>query len=227
MKQWSRFTGVIPKTLLFSSFTFAALVGAIVLTPPRASAGASPVVRPSSYPTPYGAIVPAGVNIPVLLVTQINSATFDVGDRYEFKTAKDEKLGSIVVPKGTLGHGRVSSIVRADKNHNGSVGLQTDSIDLGDGTPVWVDIDPKVTVSGHLADKHTRFYGLAIGTDYSGNMILDPGAPFTVTTITRRAVPAPLVTPTPGPSPSPAATASAARSTVSPPATTAPLPSPT
>jgi hypothetical protein len=169
---------------------------------PRTSASAAPRVRPSAYPTPYGAIVPVGVKIPVLLVTEINSATFDIGDRFEFKTAQDEQLGDIVVPKGTLGHGRVSNLVRADNNHNGSVGLQTDSIDLDDGTPIWVNIDPRVAVHGHYADKHTRFYGVAIGTDYSGNMILDPGSPFTVVTISRRAKPAPLVTPSPGPSPS-------------------------
>ena len=219
--------GVIPKTLLFSSFTFAVLAGAVLCATSKTPVvAAAPKARPSAYPTPYGAIVPAGINIPVLLVTEINSATFDVGDRFEFKTAKDEKLGAIVVPKGTLGHGRVSSIVRADKDHNGSVGVQTDSIDLADGTPLWVDIDPKVAVSGHLADKHTRFYGLAIGTDYSGNMILDPNSPFTVTTITRRAVPAPIVTPTPSASPSPSAMMSAAPSTAMPKKTAAPVPSP-
>jgi hypothetical protein len=163
------------------------------------------------------------VKIPVELVTEINSATFDVGDRFEFKTTQDETLGDVVVPKGTLGHGRVSNLVRAENNHNGSVGLQTDSIDLADGTPIWVNIDPKVAVRGHYADKHTRFYGVAFGTDYSGNMILDPGSPFGVVTIARRAKPAPLVTPSPGPtvSPGPNATHSPVAVVVSPAAVTA------
>ena len=189
----------------------------------HSSAEAAPTVRPSAYPTPYGAIVPTGVKVPVVLVTEINSATFDVGDKYEFKTTQDEKLGDIAVPKGTLGHGRVSSVVRADDKHNGSVGLQTDSIDLADGTPIWVDIDPKVQVQGRLADKHTRFYGLAIGTDYSGNMILEPNEPFTVVTIARRAFPAPLVTPSPAPAgtSTPSAMTSAPAAMASAPAMTA------
>ncbi len=178
---------------------------------PRTTAVAAPRARPrpTAYPTPYGAVVPSGIKIPVVLVTQINSATFDIGDRFEFKTAKDQKVGTIDVPMGTLGHGRVANVTRADNDHNGSVALQTDSIDLPDGTPIWVDIDPKVSVNGHYADKHTRFYGLAIGTDYSGNMVLDPGAKFGVMTIRRRAFPAPLVTPSPSASASSAPLGSA------------------
>jgi hypothetical protein len=206
LKQWLRFTDGTRKALPFSAVSLGALAFFVALfAAPHSSVAAAPKAHPSAYPTPYGAIVPLGVKIPVELVTEINSATFDIGDRFEFKTAQDEKLGDVVVPKGTLGHGRVSNLVRADKDHNGSVGFQTDSIDLPGGTPIWVNIDPSVAVHGHLADKRTHFYGIAIGTDYSGNMILDPGSPFMVVTIARRAQPAPLVTPSPSPAPSPSA----------------------
>jgi hypothetical protein len=203
-----RFTGVIRKALLFSAVSFTAIASLALVTAPRTAVQAAPKARPTPYPTPYGAIVPIGVVVPVELVTEINSATFDVGDRFEFKTTQDEKLGDILVPKGTLGHGRVATVVRADNGHNGSVGLQTDSIDLSDGTPIWVDVNPKVQMRGHYADKRTRFYGIAFGTDYSGNMILDPGMAFSVDTIKRRAHPAALVTPSPGPTQSPAPTSS-------------------
>jgi hypothetical protein len=159
-------------------------------------------------PTPYGAAVPAGVEIPVELVTQINSATFNVGDSFAFKTAAETKLGDsmspdgvIDVPKGTPGHGRIASIVRADSKHNGDVTLQVDSIDMTDGTPIWVNIDPKTPVRGHLADKRTHFLIVAVATDFSGNMVLEPGTPFRVVTIPRRAAPAPLVTAPPTPLP--------------------------
>jgi hypothetical protein len=166
--------------------------------------------RPRPEPTPYGAAVPAGVEIPVELVTQINSATFNVGDSFAFKTAAETKLsdskspdGVIDVPKGTPGHGRIANVVRADNKHNGDVTLQVDSIDMPDGTPIWVNIDPKSRVQGHLADKRTRFLVVAVATDFSGNMVLEPGTPFKVVTIPRRAAPAPLVTAAPTPLPTP------------------------
>ena len=162
-----------------------------------APGGAGARTRATPAPTPYGANVLPGVDIPVELVTQINSATFQVGDSFEFKTTRDMNVGGVDIPEGTGGHGRVASVERATNKENGSVAIQADSLDLSDGTPVWVNIDPKAPVQGHLADRRTRFLVVAISTDFSGNMVLEPGTPFKVVTISRRAAPAPLITSSP------------------------------
>ncbi len=195
MERWLKFTGGIPSARLFSCLVCVAVAATAAFAAPRARP--TPVPKHSAYPTPYGAIVPAGVDVPVVLTTQINSATFEVGDSFEFHTAKDIKLGDVDVPKDTPGHGRIARVVHANKDHNGDVSLQVDSIDLPDGMPIWVNIDPKSTIHGHLADRHTRFFVVALSTDYSGNMVLEPGTAFSVTTIARRAGPAPLLTATP------------------------------
>lgn len=50
--------------------------------------------------------VPLDVRIPAELTAQITSLTAKVGDTFAFRTTKDEKLGDLDVPAGTLGHGR-------------------------------------------------------------------------------------------------------------------------
>ncbi len=195
--------GVTRNARLFSLVTATALVAALAAGVPGGVAARS--VKASPVPTPFGKNVPVGVEIPVELVTQINSATFQVGDSFEFKTTKDMKLGDIDVPQGTGGHGRVASVERATDKQNGSVAIQADSLDLSDGSPIWVNIDPKAPVQGHYADKHTRFLVVAISTDFSGNMVLEAGTPFKVVTTTLRAGPAPLITSSPEPDASSAA----------------------
>jgi hypothetical protein len=143
-----------------------------------------------STPVPYAP--PAGLAVDVALVTELSSATCEVGDRFEFETTKDVTLGTIVVPKGTHGHGRVASVSHADPQHDGSIAIQVDSIDLADGTVVWVDMDPKAHLGGRLADKHTRIKVLAVATTYSGEMILPQGTTFDVLTIAPRQHPAAL-----------------------------------
>ena len=175
--------------------------------------GAITYPHPSPGPTLYGLAVPEGVKISVVLTQRLDSGTNNVGDAFEFKTSKDVKLGDYSVPAGTPGHGRVSHVVRATKGHDGSLSLQADSIDMPDGTPVWVNIDTNQEIKGHLADKHSHFAVVAITYDYSGNLILDPGTPFIVITGPRRAHPAPLITSAP--------------SSGQPPAAETPMPAPT
>jgi hypothetical protein len=157
---------------------------AILLSAGAASVGAA---------SPLAAVAPpVGLAVDVALVTELNSGTCDVGDRFEFETTKDVTLGTIVVPKGTHGHGRIASVSRADAQHDGSIAIQVDSLDLADGSVLWVDMDPKAHLGGRLADKHTRIKVLAVATTYSGEMILPPGTPFDVLTIAPRQHPAKL-----------------------------------
>jgi hypothetical protein len=151
----------------------------------------TPVFAFAASPVAAGA-PPAGLAVDVALVTPLSSGTCSVGDRFEFETTKDVVLGTLVVPKGTRGHGRVANVSRADATHDGTIGIQVDSIDLPDGTIVWVDMDPKAHVGGRLADKHTRIKVLAVATSYSGEMILPQGTPFDVLTIAPRRHPAAL-----------------------------------
>jgi hypothetical protein len=139
---------------------------------------------------------PAGLAVSVELVTPLDSATCNVGERFEFATTKDVTLGTLEVPKGTHGHGRVAGVKRADAKHDGSIAIQVDSLDLANGMTVWVDMDPKAHVGGQLADKHTRLQILQVATTYSGDMVLTPGTTFDVLTIPPRHHPAELASQT-------------------------------
>ena len=205
MEPWSKSTDGTRSAQLFSFVGALALVAAMIATLPGGAVARGAKASPA--PTPFGKKVPIGVDIPVQLVTQINSATFQVGDSFEFKTTKDVNLDGFQVPVGTGGHGRVASVARATDKQNGSVAIQADSLDLSDGTPIWVNIDPKTPVQGHLADKRTRFLVVAISTDFTGNMVLEPGTQFKVLTTTLRAGPAPLITASPDASTSPSSPA--------------------
>jgi hypothetical protein len=152
-------------------------------------AGAVPALARSTD-VPYAP--PAGLAVDVALITELNSGTCTVGDRFEFETTKDVTLGTIVVPKGTHGHGRVASVSHADAQHDGTIAIQVDTIDMPDGTVVWVDMDPRAHLGGRLADKHTRIKVLAVATTYSGEMVLPPGTSFDVLTIAPRKHPAAL-----------------------------------
>jgi hypothetical protein len=171
--------------------------------------------------------VPTNQFVRVSLTQTLTSATAHVGDTFGFATTKDEMLGTLAVPKGTLGHGRLAIVRPAVGREPGLLALQADSIDLPDGDTVWVNIDPNGGPHGHLADQHVRPglspIGLGYVTSTSGDMVLDAGATFDVMTIPPRTVPAPLWTATPPPTmPMPIGTP-----TPPPPAPPSPTPTPT
>jgi len=144
-------------------------------------------VSPATARSNNGAYAPpVGIAVPVQLLTELSSASCNPGDRFDFETTKDATLGTLAVPKGSRGHGRVASVTRADDKHDGKIAIQVDSIDLADGTTVWVDMDPKSHVDAHLADKHTKLEVLEVATTYSGDMILTRGTTFDVLTIAPR-----------------------------------------
>ena len=147
--------------------------------------------------------VPTNQFVRVALTQPLTSATAHVGDTFGFVTTKDEMLGTLAVPKGTPGHGRLAIVRPAAGREPGVLALQADSIDLPDGDTVWVNIDPKGGPHGRLADQHVRPglspIGLGYVTSSSGDMVLDAGATFDVMTIPPRTVPAPLWTATPPP----------------------------
>lgn len=148
--------------------------------------------------------VPLNVRIPAELTAQITSLTAKVGDTFAFRTTKDEKLGDLDVPAGTLGHGRVAVVSPAHDRQNGTMALQADSIDLSDGRTIWVNVDNAKPMRGHLSNRHTHFaiVPLPIGvvpitrTSLDGNMVLEPGTSFTVVTIAPRPAAAPLMSAT-------------------------------
>jgi len=178
--------------------------------------------------------VPVNQSIPVALTQSITSQTAQVGDPFTFATTKDVKLGSLALPKGTPGHGRLAVVTVAHGKSRGALALQADSLDLPDGGTIWVNIDASKPPKGRLADKHTKplFLPLPIGigggytTTTSGNMILDKGTTFSVLTIAPRAAPAPLLTATPTPVPtlSPTPAAQMKKASATPPSSPSPVP---
>jgi hypothetical protein len=186
--------------------------------------------------TPAAPAIPVGVKIPVVLVGTYTSETAHVGDTFQFKTTKDEKLGEVTVPAGTPGHGRLAVVQKAEGKQHGNLSLQADSIDLPDGRTVWVNIDTEKPPTGRLSKRHTTpvvmpFVGAVVQTT-SGDLVLDSGIPFGVVTILPRRAPAPLLTapPTPvppAPSGAPAPAAGASAPAAPPPSATTPLPAAT
>jgi hypothetical protein len=173
--------------------------------------------------------VPTNQFIRVALTQTLTSATAHVGDTFGFATTKDEMLGTLAVPKGTLGHGRLAIVRPAAGREPGVLALQADSIDLPDGDTVWVNIDPNGGPHGRLSDRHVRPgvspIGLGYVTSTSGDMVLDAGATFDVMTIPPRTVPAPLWTATPSATIAPRVVAPVAMPIPTP--TPPPTPSPT
>jgi hypothetical protein len=118
----------------------------------------------------------------------VSSETAQAGDLFYFKTKSDVTLGSVTLPAGTPGTGRLATVVKATKSAPGQLALQADSLTAAT-TTVWVNIDtsPKVQPHGKYSSKK--------------DILLDPGMAFRVTTIAPRSKVAPLVEETPGPQP--------------------------
>ena len=196
----------------------AALLGMGTASVGSASGATRPVAsRPVATPVPAGfnaVEVPVNVKIPTELAQQLSSLTAHVGDTFTFRTLKDATLGTVVVPAGTPGHGRVAIASPAHDRAQAEMALQADSLDLPDGRTISVNIDTSKPIRGYLSDKHTHFTVLPIPigvipivrSSRSGNLVLDPGATFAVITTMPRTVPAPLLTATPKVTPTPKAT---------------------
>ena len=151
------------------------------------------------YPSPSATPgYTTGIGIDVALTEPVTSETAHVGDTFSYNTLEDTKLGPIDVPAGTPGKGRLAVVVPAQGDNNGQLTLQADEIDLADGSVVWVNIDTTVPPHGHYSKNRskTNVYPLVvvISKKSSGDLVLDVGTKFRVTTIPPRKGPAPLLT---------------------------------
>jgi hypothetical protein len=127
-----------------------------------------------------------GVTFGVVLTQPVTTETAHVGDTFFFKTAEDVKLGDVDLPAGTPGTGRLATAVAATSTTTPQLALQADSLTNGAET-IWVNIDPSVKIKGHYSTHR--------------DLVIDPGATFSVLSILPRAKLAPLVTPPPENSP--------------------------
>ncbi len=162
--------------------------------------------------------MPTGIRIPVTLSETLTSGTARVGQTFRFTTDRTQTLGGLAVPGGTGGTGRVAAVSRASKGHNGSLLLQADALHpAGDARPVWVDMGGK-PLAAHYAKKHVfpavipvpPFFIPTAYVDQTGDLIIDAGTHFSVTTSVARpglsplygnATPDPDLTPPASPAP--------------------------
>ena len=154
--------------LAFAALAAGAAAGAQTTSPPAEAAS----------PAPYA----TGVSIDVYLTAPVNTQTAQVADSFSFQTKSDVPLGSLDVPAGTPGHGRLAVVAPATNSQSAHLSLQADSIDLPNGQTVWVNIDPSMTPVGHYTNGR------------NGNIVLDVGTRFRVITISPRHMLAPLLT---------------------------------
>lgn len=165
-------------------------------------------------PSPVPAAIPTGVRIPVTLAETLTSGTARVGQTFSFTTDRAETLGTLAVPRGTTGTGRIAAVSRAVKGHNGSLLLQADALhSASDTAPIWVDMGGK-PLSAHYAKKHVfpaiipvpPFFIPTAYVDHTGDLIIDAGTHFSVTTSLSRPALSPLYNnATPDPALTPAA----------------------
>lgn len=180
------------------------LLAVAIFSGTTATSAATGLVTAPPTPTPE-------IHIAAELTERLTSLTAHVGDTFAFKTTHDEKFGDLDIPAGSIGHGRLAIVTPAHDRHNGALSLQADTITLPDGKTLWVNIDTTKPIRGHYANRHTHFtiVPLPIGivpisrTRVEGNLILEPGTPFSVFTIAPRKELAPLLTAPPVASPAP------------------------
>ena len=82
------------------------------------------------------------VSIPVKLTEGLSSDHAKEGQRFEFVTTRDATVGSVTVPAGTPGHGKVASASPAHLNHAGNLTLEVQSLDLPSGQTIAVTAPP-------------------------------------------------------------------------------------
>ncbi|GAC1567107.1 MAG: hypothetical protein NVS2B3_03520 [Vulcanimicrobiaceae bacterium] len=154
--------------------------------------------------------VPVGVRIPVSLAAAVTSRTAHVGDPFAFKTTREVRLGDVIVPAGSPGAGRIAAVMPAHDRERGSMSLLTDAIELPGGRSISVNVDPATPLRGHYADRHTHvkllFFIVALvpvsKTTLDGDLVLDAGTSFDVTSAQPRTVPAAIPSATPSAMPS-------------------------
>lgn len=126
--------------------------------------------------------VPAGVQIPVTMVSSVNSASAKVGDAFDFRTTQDVRAGSTLIPSGTLGHGIVSAVSHAAGNHRGTLTLAPQYLILASGERVTV----ASTTESYAARRHVFPFlvpGVIVGVENpGGNVTIGPGTNFKVVT---------------------------------------------
>ena len=86
---------------------------------------------------------PETVSIPVKLSESLSSDHAKEGQPFEFVTTREATVGSVTVPAGTRGHGKVASASPAHLNHAGNLTLEVQSLDLSDGRTIAVTAAPR------------------------------------------------------------------------------------
>jgi hypothetical protein len=216
----------------FAAFGLAA--GAAAQTPPPVTRVPPVMHADPVLPYPSSSAIPGyttGVGIDVALTEPVTSETAHVGDTFSYNTLEDTKLGPVDVPAGTPGKGRLAVVVPAQGDGNGQLTLQADEVDLASGQVIWVNIDTTVPPHGHYSKTRSKTnvypFVVVMSKKSSGDLVLDVGTKFRVTTIPPRKGPAALLTAPPvmAPEASPAAVP-AAGPAMTPAAMGTPLPTP-
>ncbi|MBB4612086.1 hypothetical protein [Novosphingobium taihuense] len=77
----------------------------------------------AAQPTPASMLeLPVGTAVPVAVASELSSKTGKTGDRFDVIVVEDVSMaGTVVIPKGTLGHGEI--LYTADKGGFGKAGF--------------------------------------------------------------------------------------------------------
>lgn len=129
-----------------------------------------------------------GVEIPVRLTERISSQDAQSGQRFGVETTRDVKVGDIVVPLGTKGHGVVEISQSARGQKPGKLVLSMRSLDLPGGGTISVSFAPTNPPKSNDAKGPPLSLGngaVAIGGYASAgtNVVYEKGTTFTVTTL--------------------------------------------
>jgi hypothetical protein len=132
---------------------------------------------------PYASNV---VHIPVHLTERLSSQDAKTGDAFGFDTSSSAEVEGQFLPAGTHGHGVVVFAKSARGPQPGVLTLEVRTLDLADGKPLAVGLDP-----GQLERRISGDYrpypgaspevgGLPIGGTRSTNVVYEKGTAFTI-----------------------------------------------
>ncbi len=129
-----------------------------------------------------------GVEIPVRLTERLSSQDARTGQRFGVETTRDVQIGTVLVPKGTKGHGIVDAAQSGLGQKPGKLVLSMRSLDLADGSSIPVSFtltDPPKSddEKGPPISLGNGLVTIGGYATYGTNVVYEKGTAFTVTTL--------------------------------------------
>jgi hypothetical protein len=155
---------LVPYATTYSTMVALATLMFLFASPPPSQAQHS-VQSAQPAPTSSSIVLPAGVSVPVVSTSDLNSRTGKVGDTIDFRVYQDVISGGVVaIPAGTLAIGKIVAVRRAGAfGRSGSLSITCDSVTLANGTVISTQIVPAIKAAGRDVSGSAAIGGIVVG----------------------------------------------------------------